>query len=276
MSTEWTSDTPGTGAYADVNGINLYYETHGSGRPLVLLHGGLGSGEMFGPILPRLSESHQVIAVDLQAHGRTADVDRPITLATMADDIGALIGHLDIGRPDVMGYSLGGGVAFHVALRHPGLVRKLVLVSAYLRKDAAYQAIGEQQQQLSGAAAPMMRETPMFQTYERVAPRPEDFPRLLDKMGAWMAEDFDFTDQFRALQVPTLYVAADADMFPPSHAVEAFGLLGGGQRDGGWMGEGRPAGGHALAILPGLQHYNIFTSPLLAETALAFLDAPEG
>ncbi len=276
MSTEWTSDTPGTGAYADVNGINLYYETHGSGRPLVLLHGGLGSGEMFGPILPRLSESHQVIAVDLQAHGRTADVDRPITLEAMADDIGALIGHLGVGRPDVMGYSLGGGVAFHVALRHPGLVRKLVLVSAYLRKDAAYQAIGEQQQQLTGEAAPMMRDTPMFQTYERVAPRPEDFPRLLDKMGAWMAEDFDFTDQFRALQVPTLYVAADADMFPPSHAVEAFELLGGGQRDGGWMGEGRPAGGHALAILPGLQHYTIFASPLLAETALAFLDAPDG
>jgi len=276
MSTEWTSDTPGTGAYADVNGINLYYETHGSGRPLVLLHGGLGSGEMFGPILPRLAESHQVIAVDLQGHGRTADVDRPITLQSMADDIGALIGHLGVGRPDVMGYSLGGGVAFHVALRHPGLVRKLVLVSAYLRKDATYQAIGEQQQQLTGEAAPMMRDTPMFQTYERVAPRPEDFPRLLDKMGAWMAEDFDFTDQFRALQVPTLYVAADADMFPPSHAVEAFELLGGGQRDGGWMGEGRPAGGHALAILPGLQHYNIFASPLLAETALAFLDAPDG
>ena len=276
MSTEWTSDTPGAGAYADVNGINLYYETHGSGRPLVLLHGGLGSGEMFGPILPRLSESHQVIAVDLQGHGRTADVDRPITLEAMADDIGALIGHLGVGRPDVMGYSLGGGVAFHVALRHPGLVRKLVLVSAYLRKDAAYQAIGEQQQQLTGEAAPMMRDTPMFQTYERVAPRPEDFPRLLDKMGAWMAEDFDFTDQFRALQVPTLYVAADADMFPPSHAVEAFELLGGGQRDGGWMGEGRPAGGHALAILPGLQHYTIFASPLLAETALAFLDAPDG
>jgi len=276
MSTEWTSDTPGAGAYADVNGINLYYETHGSGRPLVLLHGGLGSGEMFGPILPRLAESHQVIAVDLQGHGRTADVDRPITLEAMADDIGALIGHLGVGRPDVMGYSLGGGVAFHVALRHPGLVRKLVLVSAYLRKDATYQAIGEQRQQLTGEAAPMMRDTPMFQTYERVAPRPEDFPRLLDKMGAWMAEDFDFTDQFRALQVPTLYVAADADMFPPSHAVEAFELLGGGQRDGGWMGEGRPAGGHALAILPGLQHYTIFASPLLAETALAFLDAPEG
>ena len=276
MSTEWTSDRRGTGAYADVNGINLYYETHGSGRPLVLLHGGLGSGEMFGPILPRLSESHQVIAVDLQGHGRTADVDRPITLETMGDDIGALIGHLGVGRPDVMGYSLGGWVAFQVALRHPGLVRKLVLVSANLRKSAVYEAMRGEQQQLTGAAAPMMRDTPMYQVYERVAPRPEDFPRLLDKMGAWMAEDFDFTDQFRALQVPTLYVAADADMFPPSHAVEAFELLGGGQRDGGWMGEGRPAGGHALAILPGLQHYNIFTSPLLAETALAFLDAPDG
>jgi pimeloyl-ACP methyl ester carboxylesterase len=276
MSTEWTSERPGTGDYAEVNGINLYYEIHGSGRPLVLLHGGLGSGEMFGPIIPRLSETHQVIAVDLQAHGRTADVERPIALTTMSDDIGALIGHLGVGRPDVMGYSLGGGVAFHAALRHPGLVRKLVLVSTFLRSDAVYEAMRSQQQQLTGAAAPMMRETPMYELYQRVAPRPEDFPRLLDKMGAWMAEPFDFTDQFRALQVPTLFVAADADMFPPSHAVEAFELLGGGQRDGGWMGEGRPAGGHALAILPGLQHYNVFASPLLAEAALAFLDAPEG
>ena len=275
MSTEWTSERHGAGAYAEVNGINLYYETHGSGRPLVLLHGGLGSGEMFGPIIPRLAETHQVIAVDLQAHGRTADVDRPLALETMGDDIGALIGHLGVGRPDVMGYSLGGGVAFQVALRHPGLVRKLVLVSVNLRKSATYPAMLGEQQQLSGAAAPMMRETPMYELYQRVAPRPEDFPRLLDKMGAWMSGDFDFTDQFRAIQVPTLIVAADADMFPPSHAVEAFELLGGGQRDGGWMGEGRPAVGHALAILPGLQHYNIFASPLLAEAALAFLDAPE-
>jgi pimeloyl-ACP methyl ester carboxylesterase len=275
MSTEWTSERHGAGAYAEVNGINLYYEIHGSGRPLVLLHGGLGSGEMFGPIIPRLAETHQVIAVDLQAHGRTADVDRPLALETMGDDIGALIGHLGVGRPDVMGYSLGGGVAFQVALRHPGLVRKLVLVSVNLRKSATYPAMLGEQQQLSGAAAPMMRETPMYELYQRVAPRPEDFPRLLDKMGAWMSGDFDFTDQFRAIQVPTLIVAADADMFPPSHAVEAFELLGGGQRDGGWMGEGRPAGGHALAILPGLQHYNIFASPLLAEAALAFLDAPE-
>jgi pimeloyl-ACP methyl ester carboxylesterase len=276
MTTDWTSDAPGRGAYADVNGINLYHETHGTGRPLILLHGGLGSGEMFGPIIPRLAEAHQVIVVDLQGHGRTADVDRPMSLASMGDDIAALIGHLGIGRPDVMGYSLGGGVAFHTALRHPGLVRKLVLVSVNLRSSAIYEAMRGQQQQLSGAAAELMKDTPMYELYQRIAPRPGDFPRLLDKMGEWMAQDFDFSDDFRALQVPTLVVAADADMFPPSHAVEAFALLDGGQRDGGWMGEGRPAGGHALAILPGLQHYNIFASPLLAETALAFLDAPEG
>src|SRR4051812_18935927 len=111
-----------SGNYADVNGINLYYETHGSGRPLILLHGGLGSGEMFGPVLPALAAQHQVIAVDLQGHGRTADVDRPLDLSTMAGDIAALIGHLGLDRPDLVGYSLGGGVAVHTALEHPQLV----------------------------------------------------------------------------------------------------------------------------------------------------------
>jgi pimeloyl-ACP methyl ester carboxylesterase len=273
---DWTSATPGDGAYADVNGINLYYETFGSGRPLILLHGGLGSGEMFGPIIPRLAEAHQVITVDLQGHGRTADIDRPMSVQSLGDDIGALITHLGLGRADVLGYSLGGGAALQVASRHPGLVRRLVLVSANLRKDAWYPELRGQQQGLSAAAAEFLKDTPMYELYMRVAPRPEDFGRLLDKMGAWMAQDFDFTDQFRALQVPTLFVTADADMFPPSHAAEAFALLGGGQRDGGWMGEGRPAGGHALAILPGLQHYTIMASPLLAEAAIAFLDADGG
>jgi pimeloyl-ACP methyl ester carboxylesterase len=121
-----------------------------------------------------------------------------------------------------------------------------------------------------------MKDTPMYELYQRVAPRPEDFGRLLDKMGESMAKDFDFTEEARGLQVPTLFVCADADMFPPSHAVEVFALLDGGQRDGGWMGEGRPSGGHALAIIPGVTHYNIFTSPLLPVAALSFLDAPRG
>ena len=269
---DWTSQVRGDGQYADVNGINLYYEIHGDGRPLVLLHGGLGSGEMFGPILPALTAAHQVVLVDLQGHGRTADIDRPLDVRLMADDIAALIGHLGLEKPDVMGYSLGGGVAVMTAVRHPEVVGKLISVSANVRRDAIYPEMLAQQGQVGPDAAEFMKDTPMYQLYQRVAPRPEDFGRLLGKIGESMAKDFDFSDEVRGLQVPTLIVAADADMAPPSHYVDVFGLLDGGKRDGGWMAEGRPAGGHALAILPGLTHYDIFASPLLAATANAFLE----
>jgi pimeloyl-ACP methyl ester carboxylesterase len=271
MTTDWTTQTKGAGQYAEVNGINLYYETHGSGRPLILLHGGLGSGEMFGPVLPQLAERHQVIAVDLQGHGRTADIDRPIDPRLMAGDIAALIDHLRLDTPDVVGYSLGGGVALQTASMYPTKVRRLVMVSANLRPDAIYAEMRAQQGQVNAAAAEFMKETPMYQLYQRVAPRPEDFPRLLTKLGESMSKDYDFTEEVRGLQMPTLVVAADADMAPPSHYVEVFKLLDGGLRDGGWMGEGRPKGGHALAILPGLTHYNIFSSPLFAAATLAFL-----
>jgi pimeloyl-ACP methyl ester carboxylesterase len=273
-TTDWASRTRGAGEYADVNGIKLYYETYGAGRPLMLLHGGLGSGEMFGPVLPALSSDHQVIAVDLQGHGRTADIDRPLDVRLMADDIAALIEHLGLDKPDLLGYSLGGGVAFFTAAKHPELVGRMVMVSAHIRRDAIYPVMLEQQGQVTGDAAEFMKNTPMYELYQRVAPRPDDFPRLLDKIGEAMAVDYDFSEEVRGLQVPTLFVCADADMFPPSHAVEVFELLDGGQRDGGWMGEGRPAGGHALAILPGLTHYNVYLSPLLAAAALAFIDAP--
>jgi len=271
-ATHWTAGATGTGQYADVNGINLYFETHGTGRPLILLHGGLGSGEMFGPVLPALGERHQVIAVDLQGHGRTADIDRPLDIRLMADDIAALIGHLGLDQPDIVGYSLGGGVALHTAAKYPAKVRRLVAASANIRRDAIYPEMLAQQGQVSAAAAEFMKDTPMYQLYQRVAPHPEDFSRLLDKIGEALAQDFDFTEQVRGLQVPTLIIAADADMAPPSHYVEVFSLLGGGLRDGGWTGEGRPDGGHALAILPGLTHYSIFSSPLFAAATLAFLD----
>jgi pimeloyl-ACP methyl ester carboxylesterase len=271
-ATDWPSGAPGAGHYAEVNGISLYFETHGAGRPLVLLHGGLGSGEMFGPVLPALAERHQVVAVDLQGHGRTADIDRPVDVRLMADDIAALIGHLGLDKPDVVGYSLGGGVALHTAAKYPAVVGRLVVVSANIRRDAIYPEMLAQQGQVSAAAAEFMKDTPMYQLYQRVAPRPGDFPRLLDKMGEAMSKDFDFTEEVRGLQMPVLIVAADADMAPPSHYVEVFSLLDGGHRDGGWMGEGRPKGGHALAILPGLTHYNIVSSPLLAAVTLAFLD----
>src|SRR5438132_2839802 len=243
------------GHYADVNGIKLYYEIHGKGRPLVLLHGGLGAIEMFGPNLTALAANHQVIAVDLQGHGRTADIDRPLSVEYMADDIAALIKYLKLDRPDVMGYSLGGGVAFFVALRHPELVGKLVLVSTPIRRNAFYPDILGQQGQVTAEAAEAMKQTPMYQLYASIAPRPEDWPRLLAKMGESMKNDYDFTKEFEKLGATTLIVAADADIFPPAHAVEVFGLLGGGKRDGGWDGSGRPKS--QRAILPGVTHDNI-------------------
>lgn len=268
-----TSDVPVAGEYADVNGLHLYYERRGSGRPLVLLHGGLGSGGMFaGPVLSAFTERHEVILPDLQGHGRTADIDRPLEIPLMADDIAALIDHLGLDKPDVVGFSLGGGVALHTAIRHPEKVGRVVAASAALRRDAVYPEILAQQGQFGAAAAEFLMDTPMYQSYAAIAPRPEDFPRLLDKIGAAMAVDFDNTDDLRGLQVPTCLVAADADMAPPSHFVEAFKLLDGGLRDGGWANEGRPAGGHALAILPGLTHYNLVDSPLFAAVALNFLD----
>src|SRR5881409_720379 len=131
-------ETKAAGQYADVNGIKLYYEIHGTGAPLILLHGGLGAISMFGPNLPALAKGRQVIAVDLQGHGRTADIDRPLSVALMADDIAALIKHLGLESADVMGYSLGGGVALQTAIRHPEVVRKLVVVSTPFRRNAFY------------------------------------------------------------------------------------------------------------------------------------------
>src|SRR5690348_3579237 len=136
MTTSTTTDKKGTGQYANINGLNLYYEIHGAGRPLILLHGGLMSNETFGPVLPMLAERHQVIAPDLQGHGRTADIDRPIDVRLMADDIAALIDELELDKPDVVGYSLGGGVAFFTAVKHPDKVGRLVMASANITREA--------------------------------------------------------------------------------------------------------------------------------------------
>jgi pimeloyl-ACP methyl ester carboxylesterase len=157
-------------------------------------------------------------------------------------------------------------------VKYPDKVRRLVVASAHARRDAIPPEMLAQQAQVNAAAAEFLKDTPMYELYQRVAPRPEDFPRLLDKVGESMAQDYDYTEDVRSLQVPTLLVAADADMAPPSHYVEMFKLLDGGLRDGGWMGEGRPKGGHALAILPGLTHYNLAISPLFAAVTLNFLD----
>jgi pimeloyl-ACP methyl ester carboxylesterase len=272
MTTNVTTEATGTGAYADVNGLHLYYEIHGTGRPLVLLHGGLGAGEMFGPVIPAyVAAGYQVIAPDLQAHGHTADIDRPLDIRLMADDIAALIRHLGLERPDILGYSLGGGVGLFTVVKYPELVGRLITLAANIRRDAIPVEMLAQRAQVNASAVPFLMETPMYELYQRIAPRPEDFGRLLDKVGAAMAVDFDFSDEVRGLQVPTMLAAGDADMAPPSHYVEAFKLLDGGLRDGGWMGEGRPKGGHALAIIPNATHYNVHLSPVFVAAALEFL-----
>ncbi len=259
--------------YALVNGLRMYYEVRGSGPPLVLLHGGLGAIEMYAPILPALSAGHRVIAVDLQAHGRTADIDRPLRLELMADDVAALIQQLGLDKADVMGYSLGGGVALQTAIRHPERVRKLVLVSTPFRRDGWYPEVLAGMAQMGPQAAEALKQTPVYSTYASLAPRPEDFPVLLAKTGELLKRDYDWSAEVKALGMPVLIVAGDADAVRLAHLVEFYGLLGGGQRDAGWDGSGRPARAQ-LAILPGATHYDILGQPELAPAVLRFLDAP--
>ena len=267
------TETPIDG-YADVNGVHLYYQRHGTGagRPLVLLHGGLGAIEMFGRLRPALGRGRELIAVDLQGHGRTADVDRPLDARLMADDVAALLRHLGVPRADVLGYSMGGIVALQTAIRHPDVVDRLVVVSVPFRRDGFYPELLAQQAHFGAALADMMKQTPMYQLYASIAPRPEDFPRLLSKIGEAMKVDFDYSAEVAGIRAATLVVAGDADAFPPSHAVELFGLLGGGKRDGGWDGSGRPR--TRLAILPGVTHYTIYEDPALAAAVLPCLDDP--
>jgi len=258
--------------YAEVNGITLYYEIHGTGQPLVLLHGGLGAIEMFGTVLHALAATHQVIGIDLQAHGRTADIDRPLRYETMADDVAALIAQLGFDRAAVMGYSLGGGVALQTAIQHPELVEKLVVVSAPYRRDGWYSEVLAGMNQMGAHAAESMKQTPMYQTYASLAPRIEDWPILLTKTGDLLRQDYDWSAEVVALAMPTLLVIGDADSVSPAHAAAFFGLLGGGKGDAGWDHAGMTP--HRLAILPATTHFNSFSTPALPPVVVAFLDSP--
>jgi pimeloyl-ACP methyl ester carboxylesterase len=260
--------------YVPANGVNYYYEIYGRGAPLLLLHGGLGSIEMFGPILPALTKGRQVIAVDLQGHGRTALGDRPINLPAMADDIAAVVKQLKQDSIDVLGYSLGGGVALRLAIQHPEAVRRLVLVSTPYAQDGFYPEMLPQQAQVGAAMAPMMKETPMYKSYVAVAPKPEDFPRLLDRMGEWMRTSYDWAEDVKKLKGPVMLVYGDADMVRLDHTVKFYQLLGGGLKDAGWQREHLSP--NRLAILPNVTHYEIFLSPALAPSVLPFLNGQQG
>jgi pimeloyl-ACP methyl ester carboxylesterase len=271
FSKEFLSMTTNTnnpaGKYAAINGINLYYEIHGTGKPLILLHGGFGTFATFSALSPALALDHQVIGVDLYGHGRTVMTDRPINFAQMADDIAGLISYLGLEKADLLGYSLGGAVALQTAIRHPERIDKLVLVSAPFKRAGWHP---EMQAGMTTIAPEFFMNTPIYDAYLQVAPKPEDFPRLVISMREAMSQDYDWTEPVSALRMPTLLIVGDSDGLPPAHAVAFFTLLGGGLRDAGWNGEYLIPS--QLAILPGATHYNIvFLADLLLPVLLPFL-----
>ncbi len=262
-----TTNNP-AGKYASVNGIALYYEVHGTGKPLIMLHGGFGSFEMFAAFSPALAAQYQVIGVDLYGHGHTALTDRPLRFEHMADDIAGLIAHLGLEKADLLGFSLGGAVALQTAIRHPERVNKLVLISTPFKRSGWHP---EMQAGMTAFAPEFFMNTPIYDAYLRIAPKPEDFPRFVTNMKEAMSLDYDWTAPVSALKGPTLLIAGDSDGLPPSHAVAFFTLLGGGLKDAGWTGEHLIPS--QLAILPGGTHYNIVSrADLLLPVLFPFLD----
>jgi len=258
-----------TSGRVPVKGVDYYYQVHGQGEPLLLLHGGLMSGDMFGPVLPALAAAgRQVITIDLQGHGRTPLGNRPIRCETVADDVAAVLTKLGRAKLDVVGYSFGGCVALRLGVQHPDRVRRLALVSTPYADDGWYQEMRVQQKGITAAMAPMMKDTPMYASYKTVAPRVEDFPRLLDAMGDFMRQRYDWSGEVSRLKMPVMLVYADGDMVRPEHLIKFYQLLGGGLRDAGWNRENMSR--NRLAIVPDFTHYDIFTTPRLAETLLPF------
>ena len=254
--------------YAPVNGLKMYYEIHGSGEPLVLLHGGVGGIEMFGPNLAALSATRKVIGVNLQAHGHTADIDRPLRFELMGDDVAALVKYLGIEKADVMGYSLGGGAALQMAIRHPGVVRKLVVISAPIKRAGFYPEVLADFDRMGPDAGVNMKYSPLSQIYPEA-----NWAVLFTKLGDLLRRDYDWTKDVAAIKSPIMIVAADADAVRTAHTVEFFSLLGGGRGDAGLDGSRRPAA--RLAIIPGMTHYDILSTPTVAALVTPFLEAPQ-
>ena len=263
------ANTPPKTGYAPVNGLQMYYEIHGTGDSLVLLHGAFSAiGTSFGKVLPGLAKTRQVIGFDLQAHGRTADIDRPMRVEQLADDTAAAIRHLGLERADIFGYSTGASVALHTAVRHPEVVRKLVLASITYTlagvHPGLFEGLGEMQPE-------MMHGSPWHDEYMRIAPRPEDFNTLFAKKNEMDKHLQDFPEEaIRSLKAPVLLIIGDSDLVRPEHAVEMFRLLGGGV-----FGDAAPMPNSQLAILPGTSHVTLVDkAELLLAMIPPFLDAP--
>ena len=254
--------------FAEVNGQHLFYSVHGDGKPLVLLHGGINP-DSFGNNLAELAKRRKVFAVHLQAHGRTPDSSRPLRSETMGDDIAALIGHLKLGKADVMGYSLGASVALQTAIRHPEAVDRLVLVSAAMKQDGFYPEVVAAFKQMDANAVnigPGVKASSLGQAYPNV-----DWTGLFRKVGDMTKRPFDWSADVAKLKARTMLVFADADAIRPEHMIEFWKALGGGQRDAGIDGSQRPA--NALAILPETTHYTLAVDPMLPAIVERFLGA---
>ena len=259
---------PGAGSYASVNGLEMYYEIHGTGEPLVLLHGAYMTIDAMGEVVPSLAKTRRVIAVELQGHGRTADIDRPLSYEQMADDTAALLRRIGIEEADIFGYSMGGGIALQVTIRHPEVVRKLVLASVYYNNNGVYPELLQAIETITPEA---FAGTPWREEYDRIAPNPEDFPTLVAKLKeldltfvGWPPEDI------QAIEAPALVIIGDSDVVRPEHAVEMFRLVGGAV-----AGDLAGLPSSRLAILPGTTHVGLVErSDLLVSMIGEFLDAP--
>jgi pimeloyl-ACP methyl ester carboxylesterase len=268
------TQTEPTSGYAPVNGLQMYYEVHGDATgdlpPLLLLHGGVVGSVTFSPLLPAFTANRQVITADLQGHGHTRDVDRPFRSETMADDVAALLAHLEIEQADLLGYSMGGGVALQTAIRHPEIVRKLVVISMTMRRDGSYPEVLAAFDQMVADAPSLgaqVQQSPLANVYPEA-----DWETIFAKTGEMVSQDYDWSADVATITAPALLIFADADSIRPEHMVDFFKLLGGGQRDAGLDGSLRPAS--RLAILPGTTHYDVITSADLPGMVTVFLDAP--
>ncbi|MBS1767600.1 MAG: alpha/beta hydrolase [Acidobacteria bacterium] len=254
--------------WADVNGQHLFYSVHGEGKPMILLHGGIDP-DCFGSNLGELAKGRQVIAVHLQGHGHTPDTHRPLRCESMGDDMAALIGHLKLGKADVMGYSMGASVALQTAFRHPEVVDRLVIVSAAMRQDGFYPEGVAAFQQLEANAVtygPAVKASPLGQAYPEV-----DWTNLFRKVGEMTKRPFDWSAEVAKLQARTLLVFADADAIRPEHMVAFWEALGGGRRDAGLDGSLRPAS--QWAIVPNATHYSLAADPMLPRIVERLLPA---
>ena len=256
--------------YAEVNGLRMYYEVHGQGEPVILLHGAYMSAESMKPAWDVLAKSRKVIVPETQGHAHTADIDRPITYEAMADDVAAMMDSLGIAQADIVGYSMGGGTALQMGIRHPGKVKRIVSASASYLASGLYPEVLAMFPSISPE---MFAGSPMEAEYKKFSPTPDKFPEFVAKLKAldnpppdWPAKDI------AGIQAPVLLVIGDQDIVKPEHAIEMFRLVGGGKP--GDM--GAPVPDDQLAILPGTSHIGVLMmqGKMFGEMAARFIDPP--